>query len=1447
MIRHALHGLLNAGILLVLLLAGAVILVQTGPGKRVLATQLTALLSSPNSGIEITGIQGWIPLDMRIERLRLLDQAGTWLEASDVALDWSPSALFGRRLQIESLRARRVHVMRLPEGSQEMEPPADEPFRLPELPKSLPPLTVADLAIEEIALDPPVLGEDARFALDGSLAASDDGGKVDLSLDLQRLDQATAFLTLTSTIGLDPPMLAIDLDAGETGNLLKNLTRRDEAGNLDLSLTGNGPLGDWSGKLGAHADGLGTAEADLALGLVGKPSLAIEAVLRLADQALPAEVRDLLGDRLDLSLAVTQNQAQAIAIERFDIAADQLEIEGAGKVDFAQGDIALKAGVDAPDLRALSTLAGRTLSGGAGLTLDLGGTLEQPKGSIDIRGSSLGLDGIDIADLTTTIDWQAKAPLTSEHASFDVQARGSAGGLEVRATTLPDDTMAWEAALDVPLEGTIVVRQATVDMAGATLSTEGSFDPTTLISDLDVRLQTPALQRLLAPYGQTIDGRALITAAIKTTSEAEEVSIDLEAALSGLANLPEGAKELLGDKLDLEADIALDKQRFLGISDLNLNGAALRLAGQGKLDLESQDLSGDLNATLPRLAVLASSIEQPMEGALELEASISGNLEAPIADLAVKGKNLNLAGQPIETLALSLTGQDLATTPEGKLKLDLIARTMPLTLALDYRLDNDLALPNISLEAPATAVDGAVTIDLDTALVDGWIKGSITDLAALRPLLEMPLQGSVDLDADLMNERSRQHANLAINGREIEGDFGRISKVDMTAAIQDLLGEATISAETRLQDLEQDAFNISALRLDAQGSQESLAIALDLEGEVVQPLALKAGGRLSLNRLITLDIDRLNGSFAGETLALKEPVHIEQGDESLELSNLNLRLGSASLGADVDIGQRDVEGEIRLQAFPLEWLEKLDGPSINGLAQARIDLGGTVQRPEIEATLDLSNVSTDNVAGTNFPPIDATIDADLKNGRLTSSLQAKGLTEQPITARAAHPLNLELRPFVLALPEDGALEGKVDATIQLARIGDLLALDEQVLKGVLDVDLELAGTLTAPLIEGPITLENGAYENSFTGTVFRDLAMEANASSERITVNQLKGRIGQDGTVDAKGWIDLDPEASFPLSVSVTLDEAKLISRDDVEATIAGDLALRGDLNDALIKGDLVVQRAEISIPEGGGPDLPDIEVEEVGANIVNSAEPQDGGERPFDPELDLNIDLPNQIYVRGRGLESEWQGNLALAGPTSEPRITGNLSVKKGYFDFIEKRFEIEQGSIDFKGTSPPNPILEIRAAATDGDFKAIIKLDGPAQEPKLSLDSEPVLPEDEVLARLLFNRELSEIGPIEAGKLALALNKLRGGGGFDAFGGIRDTLKIDTLDIVGGEDATDSKVKAGKYLSDDVYLEVEQGAAGDSSRARVEVEILPNVALEADTGDDANGGVGLKWRFDY
>ena len=55
-----------------------------------------------------------------------------------------------------------------------------------------------------------------------------------------------------------------------------------------------------------------------------------------------------------------------------------------------------------------------------------------------------------------------------------------------------------------------------------------------------------------------------------------------------------------------------------------------------------------------------------------------------------------------------------------------------------------------------------------------------------------------------------------------------------------------------------------------------------------------------------------------------------------------------------------------------------------------------------------------------------------------------------------------------------------------------------------------------------------------------------------------------------------------------------------------------------------------------------------------DAAEPGSGA---FELGLDLVLDMPRKVFVRGRGLDSEWAGHLEITGTADDPRIAGQLS----------------------------------------------------------------------------------------------------------------------------------------------------------------------------------------------
>jgi translocation and assembly module TamB len=161
---------------------------------------------------------------------------------------------------------------------------------------------------------------------------------------------------------------------------------------------------------------------------------------------------------------------------------------------------------------------------------------------------------------------------------------------------------------------------------------------------------------------------------------------------------------------------------------------------------------------------------------------------------------------------------------------------------------------------------------------------------------------------------------------------------------------------------------------------------------------------------------------------------------------------------------------------------------------------------------------------------------------------------------------------------------------------------------------------------------------------------------------------------------------------------------------------------------------------------------------------------------------------------------------------------------------------------------MIDLEAAARSEEIQAVVRLEGPAANPKLELTSEPTLPQDEILARLLFGRSVARLTPVQGLRLAAAVDTLRGGGGLsDVLSTLRKGLGVDTLDVAGGETAQESTAKAGKYVSDNVFVEVERGVAEGTGKARVQVELTPNLSVNTEVDEQSQSGVGLEYRYDY
>jgi translocation and assembly module TamB len=83
-----------------------------------------------------------------------------------------------------------------------------------------------------------------------------------------------------------------------------------------------------------------------------------------------------------------------------------------------------------------------------------------------------------------------------------------------------------------------------------------------------------------------------------------------------------------------------------------------------------------------------------------------------------------------------------------------------------------------------------------------------------------------------------------------------------------------------------------------------------------------------------------------------------------------------------------------------------------------------------------------------------------------------------------------------------------------------------------------------------------------------------------------------------------------------------------------------------------------------------------------------------------------------------------------------------------------------------------------------------------------------------------------------------------------VRDALGVDTIDFdtsTADDGSVGASLSVGKYIAPGVFLKLQQGLSGASSRAVVEVEVTDSISVETDVGADSQSRVGVTYELDY
>lgn len=1078
---------------------------------------------------------------------------------------------------------------------------------------------------------------------------------------------------------------------------------------------------------------------------------------------------------------------------------------------------------------------------------------EKGVGTLHLEGTGLHGAGVTVDSLKMEVN------LISEQWR-QAQARGWQGDLLLDCSDMTALPKAEEEALSLEdlqlalrVEGqgfeTITCPAFTLTSGSATIEGEGLAQLQESQAQLKMKVACPDSMELTAPFAD-LPSLALVA---ELESLLSWNPVQGEAILEGRlqkneATVADVAKWLGNDGLAFDMRLEATDE-LVTLQEGHVSHALGDLALAATHQLSDQSFTVESTVDAPDLSGVGKLLDQEISGKLSGKAQLSGTVDDFQGTITVDGSSVKVAQSAPLNLALEIHGDGALLMPELQWQGSVKGDGAPLLLAGKGSLGEDrFTLTSCSVKdgVNEATLTGAIPFTVYDAVLQGEVKAP--ELAQLAALVDFPLSGRGEASLNLADKKLESRAQF----QDLKAGSFQGGSITLQARAEGLDAKPRGHARLEMAKLTLGKVELDHVRGEVEGGLSEARLQVDVNESVENGKVPLFTMHLESELSVEEGRGRLTAMAIGteETVFnLKEAAHLTWAPPEFSLSPLQLVSPQGSIEAEAQAGKEELRATVALSALPLSLLETAGLPPASGQVQAELALLGTWEHPQVKGRVQVEEAHLEDERLGDLPPAQVEATLALLAGRL--QLESNVTLDPGVSAEAAlaFPLELSLQPWHLNFDEENELTGKLSFESDFQPLLKDVALIPHALEGKMEGEFSVGGTLAQPRISGEALLEEGQYTNISAGTNLHEMRLRLVAADGALRISECQARSGEQGTLTVEGSILLDLENNFPLELTIALDHAQVVHLAYASAVVDGPLSLKGNLKDMLLSGELEIMPVEATMPDQLMlREPPRLEVVEMGQEEEEEAAPSPFADVASSIRLDISCSMPRRIYARAPILDSEWGGLFHVGGTLFDPRAEGRVAVLRGNLDFLNQRFELNDSAILFTGKSITEPTLDMRAQVETKEISATVRLEGELDTIAMKLESSPSLPQDEILSHILFGKDLARISPVQAiqlARVATMFNKDLGGLRF--FSGNVSISGIDRIDLRTGEKIDDAAVGLGKYFTDSVYVEVEQGTTSDSGRISVEVELSPQLSIKGDVDARDRSGLGLFWRKDY
>ncbi|RUX24547.1 translocation/assembly module TamB, partial [Mesorhizobium sp. M7A.F.Ca.US.011.01.1.1] len=892
--------------------------------------------------------------------------------------------------------------------------------------------------------------------------------------------------------------------------------------------------------------------------------------------------------------------------------------------------------------------------------------------------------------------------------------------------------------------------------------------------------------------------------------------------------LPAAARGMLGERAEIGATLKRDPKGSINIGGLKLTSGALTADGQASL--ADNKVAADIKGALSDISLLSKDAK----GAIAFALNAQGPAAAPDLSLTIDSDRLLVVAREITGLKLTATGKADTANPAANVQLTgNVAGQALQGSAVLATADGKSAINGLLLSLGKNRISGDLALDEKFVPV-GTIALDLPDIGPLAALALEKAEGDVrGTIAFSKNGAAPQVAIKAATASITRGDL-QAKAVSIDALVANYLAAPVISGKIRADTVTSGGTVISGIDVDLKRDGDWTGFA---GGATVKGIPARAAGRVKVaNGTTTIELASGQATVQGIKAAIAQAstVSIANGTTTLDRLVLNLGGGTATVTGKVGTA---LDINATLARVPMSLANSFSaGLDAAGSISGTVKVTGAPASPAVAFNIDAAGVQTSQTRGAGVGAVSVSSSGTFAANKLA------------FTANVSDGAGLGLKGGgTVTTAGTPALVLDFNGAVPFGLLSQKLAAQGMSLTGTANVKVQVRGPATSPVIGGSISTSGARLVDARSGLAVNDLAADVTIAGGVARINRLTGTLSTRGSLSASGTVGINPAQGFPADLSIKLVDGRYTDGRVVTANLGGDLTIKGPLTSApVIAGTVNLAKTVITVPDKLPGSLAALDVKHK--NAPGAVKAQDKALRPPTTSgkgggtglaLDVTVNAPNQIFIQGRGVDAELGGSLKLTGPASSPQAVGTFTLQRGRLSILGKRLTFTEGTVGFSGSLVP--YLNLTATTTTTGATVTIIVSGEATNPKFTFSSVPALPEDEVLAQLIFGRSMSNLSPLQIAQLAEAAGQLAGvGGSTSLLENLRSAIGVDDLDVT-TDDQGGTAVSAGKYLNDRTYVTIQKGDKPGSGKATIDLNVGRGVKLRGEANDagEAKGGI--------